>query len=121
MSLLYPAVSRAVDKNGNYTEIDFDPPGNPDSPYILSSWKVVSANLYCRIGPGITKSILHTFKKDDAIRIMGSEGNKDNYGYLLMDDQDKPWVKIYLTKGSSEGKCFVRANRAYIAPVLKRR
>jgi hypothetical protein len=118
-SLIFTTVAQAVDSNGNYTTADFFPPDNPNEPYALSTWTVISANLNCRKRPGITQPILRTFKKNDPLVTIVSEGSHDNQGFLKMDGQGKSWMKVSLTS-TSTGICFVRANRIYISPVVKK-
>ena len=105
----------AVNLNGDLTVHDFFPTKDE---YALSSWKVVTPRLNCRKQPGMTHKILHIFHQGTALTAQTSEGSHDNVGFLQMDVQGKPWMRVYINYNASLNTCFVRANRAYVAPVL---
>lgn len=102
-------------RNGDFTVRDFFPTKDE---YALGSWKVVTPHLNCRRKPGKAYKTLHVFHRGAALMTQISEGSRDNVGFLQMDDQGKPWMRVYINYNKSLDTCFVRANRAYIAPVL---
>jgi hypothetical protein len=120
LSSLFITVSTAafaIDRNGDFTVRDFFPTKDE---YALSSWKVVTPHLNCRRQPGKTYRILHVFRQGEALTAQISEGSHDNVGFLQMDAQGKPWMRVYVNFNKSLNTCFVRANRAYIAPVVEK-
>jgi hypothetical protein len=114
--LTLPPTASALDRSGNYTTADFFPTRDE---YALSTWKVVATRLHCRRRPGINQPIVATFSKNNALLVKTSEGSHENVGYLQMDGQGQPWMRVSAMKRSyPPGVCFVRAHRAYVAPVV---
>lgn len=110
----------ALDPHGNYTTQDFFP-GQDE--YALGTWKVVTTQLNCRKQPTLGSAIARTFHQGDPLTVKTSEGSHQNVGYLQLDGQGKPWVRVYQANPDEPGFnvsvfCFVRANRRYIAPVM---
>jgi hypothetical protein len=107
----------AINRNGDFAARDFFPTKDE---YALSSWKVVTPHLNCREQPGKTHKILHIFHQGAALTTQISEGSHDNVGFLQMDAQGKPWMRVFVSYNKSLNTCFVRANRAYVAPVVEK-
>jgi hypothetical protein len=117
---LFVAVSTAafaIERSGDFTVRDFFPTKDE---YALSSWKVVTLHLNCRRQPGMAHRIVRVFDRGAALTAQISEGSHDNVGFLQMDAQGKPWMRVYVNYNKSLEACFVRANRAYIAPVVEK-
>jgi hypothetical protein len=117
---LFITVSKAtfaIDRNGDFTVRNFFPTKDE---YALSSWKVVTTHLNCRKQPGKTHRIVRVFHQGAALTAQTSEGSHDNVGFLQMDAQGKPWMWVYINYNKSLKACFVRANRAYIAPMVEK-
>lgn len=60
-------------------------------------------------------SVVTTFKAgEQLLAIINNFGNN----IVLLDDQGKPWIPVESELGDLSD-CFVRANRRFIAPILK--
>jgi hypothetical protein len=122
LSLTRAPLAQAIDRSGNYTTADFFPTRDE---YALSTWKVVANRLHCRQRPGITQPIVLTFSQHNHLRVKTAEGSHENVGYLQMDAQGQPWMRVYQIQHlyradgtpAPSGICFVRAHRSYIAPL----
>lgn len=90
-------------------------PADPENDnYAQRYWQVVVKQLNCRRSPGTQQPIVGVFQRGDRITAVTSRGSQDNLpndAFLKLDAQGKTWLYVSEFQG-----CFVRANRALIAP-----
>ena len=81
-------------------------------------WRIITSNLNCRQDLSLTSPIVRTFKKGDIIQADVGAGGADEVLYNAKDHHDNTWM-LSRSKNGRDYKCYVRANKKYIEPVIK--
>jgi hypothetical protein len=107
------------DQNGDYfsNEAPLKRQNPPSKMQAGSLWQVVSATLNCRAAAGTNQTVLRQYKQAAILEAEVGRGGSDEVLLNVKDVNGKPWMVV---RGSrSEDRCYVRANRRYIRPLLK--